>query len=654
VVALPQVELRPSNAEVSTSRRSALSPLLLQQPGISRSLVPVNPAAGAFRAASGAAGDVKTSGSSKQAAEFGKLPPEASPWPLLWSLWPQEPKDNARIVVALGGLLVGKALALWAPLQLGELINTLSSGPEVLPVGLLAAYGLARLTSHALNEGRQALLAHVSQRTCRKLSLQSLKHLHTLETTYLQSHKPGALSTVVTRATKSLQQVFFMLLFQVFPIAVEFAMAMGVLAHVAGPGVVGCTAMTLGSYMWFTAWYSDHRRNLMRKSNDAEVGANSVFLDSLAHCEVVRLFQNEKFEASRYDAAVSKYEKAQVQVMLSLAKLNFGQQFIVVAGFTSILGLSSMQVLAGTMPVGDVVAIHSILVQLMQPLGILGGVYRVTSQGFVDLGKLAGFLQLMPSMQLPPGGGADFDFKGGRIEFRNVHFAHDNGHPILTGASFVVEPGTKVAIVGPSGSGKTTLLKLLYRLLDPQSGEVLLDDQDIKTLAPPSFRAHLGIVPQDCALFNESVGFNIKFGRPDATDEEMERAAQQAQIHDRIRSLPDGYDTPVGERGLKLSGGERQRVGIARCLLLRPSIVLLDEATSALDVQTERHLVEEIDELSHGRTSLIIAHRLSTVQRCDSVAFLEGGEIMAQGTHEELMQRSARYREFWDGKPAGD
>jgi ABC-type multidrug transport system fused ATPase/permease subunit len=303
------------------------------------------------------------------------------------------------------------------------------------------------------------------------------------------------------------------------------------------------------------------------------------------------------------------------------------------------------------------VAIHGILAQLMQPLGILGGVYRVTTQGFVDLGKLSTFLARSSAMPLRPDGGALFSFQGGGIEFRHVHYGyqHAGGSStrVLAGTSFVAPPGAKVAIVGPSGSGKSTLLRLLYRLDDPQEGQVLFDGQDLCSLSPASFRQHFGIVPQDCALFNASIGYNIRYGRPSATDEEVKRAAKAAQLQDLLTSLPQGLDTPVGERGLMLSGGERQRIGIARCLLRNPSVVLLDEATSALDVRTERVLVEAMDELVLGRTCLIVAHRLSTVERCDSVVYMEDGVVVEHDSHTKLLARSERYQKFWQGVQGG-
>jgi len=429
-------------------------------------------------------------------------------------------------------------------------------------------------------------------------------------------------------------------------------MALVVMATVAGWDCAAATTLTISLYVGFTTHFSNKRREIMRSSNRAEEESNGIFMDSLTNCEVVKLFQNEKQQVERYDQGLAKYEKSQVEVLRSLAMLNFGQQVIVIGGFTSILGLTSAQVIAGTLPVGDVVAINAILAQLMQPLGNLGSVYRVTTQGIIDLGKVAGFLQLTSAMPVPPGGGTAYDFRGGRIEFCDVHFSHEPNRPVLAGASLVVEPGTKVAIVGPSGSGKSTLLKLLYRLADPQQGQILLDGQDVKLLDSQSYRRHLGIVPQDCTLFNESIGYNIRCGRLGASDAEVEHAAQQAQIHNHILSLPDGYNTAVGERGAKLSGGERQRIGIARCLLRNPSIVVLDEATSALDVQTERHLAEEIDELAEGRTCLIVAHRLSTVQRCDQVVYLEGGVVVeGPAPHDELMSSSPRYQKFWEGAP---
>uniref|UniRef100_A0A7S0B6S5 ATP-dependent transporter ycf16 n=1 Tax=Pyrodinium bahamense TaxID=73915 RepID=A0A7S0B6S5_9DINO len=577
---------------------------------------------------------------------------EPSPWTLLRSLWPTEASHQARIAFAMAGLLAGKALTILAPLQLGRLVDALGAGAEALPLGLLAAYGLARLSTSGFNELRAALFATVSQASCRVLARRSFEHLHSLDAAYLHMSKPGTLSVIISRATRSLTQVLNMLLFNVLPIVVEFAMALAVMASLAGPSCACVAAGTVGAYVVFTTRFSQRRREIMRRANKAEEDASGVFFDSLANCEVVKYFQNEEREKDRYDAALLRFETEQVRVLHSLAQLNFGQQLITIGGFTAILALTASRVIAGTLPVGDVVAIHGILAQLMQPLGILGGVYRVTTQGFIDLGKLHGFLQRASSVPPPADGGVRFEFEGGRLEFQDVHHAYGEGSPVLAGASLVVPPGVKAALVGPSGSGKTTLLRLLYRFADPTEGRVLIDGQDVRHLDLGSFRRHLGIVPQDCALFNETVGFNIRYGRPGASDEEVQAAARLAQIHELVASLPQGYDTPVGERGLLLSGGERQRIGIARCLLRDPSIVLLDEATSALDVRTERHLAAAMEELMRGRTCLIVAHRLSTVQRCDLVAYLEGGSVLELGSHEELLARSGKYRRFWEGAPA--
>jgi len=575
-----------------------------------------------------------------------------SAWPLLRSMWPRSVEHNARIGFAFTGLIVGKALAIYAPLQLGAIVDALGAGAEALPVGLLAAYGLSRLSTSALNELRSALFANVSQATCRALARRSFEHLHSLDAAYLVSSKPGALNVVVNRATQSLTQVLNMTLFNVLPVLVEFMMALAVMGTLAGPACVGWVVLTIGSYVAFTAHYSNIRREMMKRRNKAEEQVSSVFYDSLANCELVKYFQSEGRETKRYDAALAKFETEQVKVLHSLATLNFGQQFIVVSGFTGVLALTSAQVLSGALPVGDVVAINGILVQLMQPLGILGGVYRVTTQGFVDLGKVADFLNLASAAPPPAGGGLPFDYKGGQLEFRDVHHSYTtDGNPTLSGASLVVRPGTRAAIVGPSGSGKSTLLRLLYRFQDPQSGQVLIDGQDVKTMDPVAFRKHLGIVPQDCALFNESIGYNVRYGRPDASEEDVEKAVRAAQLHELLDNMPEGLDTPVGERGLMLSGGERQRVGIARAMLRDPSIVLLDEATSALDVRTERALVDAMEELMKGRTCLIVAHRLSTVQSCDVVAFVEDGKISEQGSHDELLERSEGYRRFWEGAP---
>jgi len=577
----------------------------------------------------------------------------ADAMPLLRSMWPREASHNLRIGFAMSGLIAGKALAIYAPVQLGYLVDTLGAGVEVLPIGILAAYGLARLGNAGFNELRSALFASVSQATCRALARRSFEHLHSLDTLYLISNKPGTLITVVSRATRSLTLLLNMLLFNVFPILVEFSMALAVLTYTAGLQCAFMAGCMLGVYGVFTAQWSNKRRTFMQRRNKAEEAMNGVFFDSLTNCEVVKYFQNERLEVQRYDSELANFEREEIKVLQSLALLNFGQQVIVISGFMGILGLTATQVMSGAMQPGEMVAIHGIIAQLMQPLGMLGGVYRVTTQGFVDLGKLAGFLNRTTAVPLPPGGGDAFAFQRGGMEFRNVHFGyrHAGGSisSVLKGASFEVHPGSKLAIVGPSGSGKSTLLRLLYRLDDPQEGQVFIDGQDVRKLEPESFRQHLGIVPQDCTLFNATLGFNIRYGRSDATEEELEQAVRAAQIHELVTSLPQGYNTPVGERGLMLSGGERQRVGIARCLLRNPSIVLLDEATSSLDVATERELVEAMDSLMRDRTCLIIAHRLSTVERCDSVVFLQDGVVAEHGSHAELLQQSARYQQFWQG-----
>lgn len=552
---------------------------------------------------------------------------------------------------------MSKVCTILAPLQLGHLVNELGAGVEVLPVGILAAYGLARLMGSAFNELRAAVFATVSQGSSRMLARQSFEHLHSLDAAYLVSSKPGALSVVVSRATRSLTQVMNMFAFNILPIAIEFIMALAVMATLGGMTCAGVAASTIFLYVGFTAWFSDKRRVVMRRANKAEEQSSSVFFDSLSNCENVKYFQNERHETSRYDSALARFESDNVKVLHSLAQLNFGQQIIVVCGFTGILAITAARVMEGTIPVGDVVAIHGILAQMMQPLGMLGGFYRVTTQGLIDLGKLQAFLcraSAVPPPSSVSGSGESGDprrfvFRGGSLEFRDVHFAYrDGAAPVLAGASLMVPAGAKVAIVGPSGSGKSTLLRLLYRLQDPQRGRVLIDDQDVRDMDPDTFREHLGIVPQDCALFNETVGYNIRYGRVAATDEEVQRAAEVAQIHETIVGLPHGYDTSVGERGLQLSGGERQRVGVARCLLRNPSIVLLDEATSALDVRTEQLLSEAVDGLTRGRTCLIVAHRLSTVQRADMVAFIQDGVVHAQGAHDDLLARSDAYRRFWD------
>nr|AAZ06364.1 ATP-binding cassette sub-family B member 4 [Toxoplasma gondii] len=537
-----------------------------------------------------------------------------------------------------------------------------------VPLGVVCGFPVARIAATGFNELRSTLFTRVSQNASCDFSCHAFLHLHALA--LFHDKRAGELSVLISRGMKSVTALLNVLLFQMVPTALEFALVLYLLGSKVGGPVACITSLTMAVYVAFTAAVTARRTKIRKEMIAAEQQSVGLLVDSLANAEAVRFFTAEKGELSRFEAVQRRYAEKHVSVNQSLAFLNFGQQLIFNVGVLGSLAYTASQVAAGLLPVGHIVLVSSLLLQLAVPLNFVGTIYRETSLNLADLEKLYELMNHHPPIVNPPDA-RPFVLKGGAVAFENVRFAYppsplrpgslpsktgDDEKPeasrmLLDDVSFSVDAGKKVAIVGPSGVGKSTLIKLLFRMFDPASGTVRIDDQDVKELDLHSFRRQIGVVPQDMVLFNDTIEFNIKYGCPSATDEEMRAAAKQAEIDDVIMRMPQGYSTVVGERGLKLSGGERQRIGIARCLLRNPAIAVFDEATSALDSHTEQKILKAFRAMARGRTTLVIAHRLSTISDADKIIYLKEGKIAEMGTHAELLEKErGLYRALWESQ----
>ncbi|CAD7965789.1 unnamed protein product [Amoebophrya sp. A25] len=535
---------------------------------------------------------------------------------------------------------------------------SLQSHLEYLPLLWLASYGLARLSAAGFSELRTFLFAPVVQKGCREQALLVFNHLHTLDVEYLTTLKGGEIQQIMNRALKSTQQVLTTILWNVVPTLLEFSLVLGIVFKQMGPASSCVVAATFCSYFAFTTAYSNRRRDFMKESNKREDRLAGHLVDSIVNCEAVRYFSAAQRESQRYDKELAKYEASQVQVLQSLAALNFGQQLVINSGLLAIMTLATYNVMHGLMPVGDVVAVNTLMLQLAQPLNFLGGAYRITLQGVLDLQRMEKFLtDQKPSVPAISSTSAlgqklpNFEYKGGSIEFESVSFR------ALKNLSLRIPAGSKVGIVGPSGSGKSTILRLLSRVAAPEKGRTLVDGQDLLKLDGESYTSYLGIVPQESILFNESLRFNLEYAKPGCPQHAMKQACSLAQVHDVIEAFPDGYDTMVGERGSRLSGGERQRIAIARCLLKNPQILLFDEATAALDLATEEKLTRAVTDFireQENKTMLIVAHRLSTVKQCDFILYIDKGAVAEMGSHTELLEKKGGlYRNLWNTYQTG-
>ena len=569
-------------------------------------------------------------------------------------LWPEgQPGLKARVVFAMVALVLAKVVTVATPYAFKYATDALTGKADAATIAatsvvfLVLAYGMGRIMMVVLAQIRDAVFARVSQRAVRELAVRTFRHLHALSLKFHLERRTGGLSRIVSRGTMGIDTVLRFSLFNTFPTILEIALVAGILAWSYGWLYALVILATVVAYVWFTYAATEWRINIRRDMNAADTEANTKAVDSLLNFETVKYFGNEEHEAQRYARSMDSYEKAAIKTWVSLSVLNSGQAVIYAAGLTVVMVMSALSVRAGTSTVGDFVMINALMIQLYMPLNFIGSSYREIKQGLIDVEQMFTLLKVNAEIEDKPGA-KPLKIRNAEVVFDRVNFAYDAERPILRNLSLRVPPGKTVAIVGPSGAGKSTISRLLYRFYDVNSGRILVDGQDISDVTQTSLRAAIGMVPQDTVLFNDTIRYNIRYGRPDATDAEVEAAARMAQIHDFVMSLPKGYDALVGERGLKLSGGEKQRVSIARTILKGPPILILDEATSALDSFTEHQIQEALKKVSENRTTLVIAHRLSTVVDADEIIVLEKGQVAERGTHGELLARHGIYAAMWN------
>ena len=575
-------------------------------------------------------------------------------WPYMW---PAERRDlRLRVIWALFFLIAAKFLTIaipytfkWATDALNGKVIADVALPAVLlaPIAMVIAYNLARIFSTGLNQLRDALFASVGQYAVRKLAYRTFVHMHQLSLRFHLERRTGGLSRVIERGTKGIETIVRFTILNTAPTLIEFALTALVLGLQYSWTYVAVVAVTLWLYIWFTVKASDWRIGIRREMNASDTDANSKAIDSLLNFETVKYFGNERMEADRFDKSMARYESAATKTWTSLGWLNFGQGVIFSAGMAVMMIMSALDVQASKQTIGDFVLINTLLLQLSIPLNFIGMIYREIRQGLTDIEQMFDLLDVEQEVKDKPDAKA-LKVSSAAIRFDNVHFAYDPARPILKGVSFEIPAGKTVAIVGPSGAGKSTLSRLLFRFYDIQEGAITIDGQDIRDVTQTSLRAAVGMVPQDTVLFNDTIAYNIRYGRMDASEADIARAAELAQIDTFISSLPDNYKSMVGERGLKLSGGEKQRVAIARTILKAPPVLILDEATSALDTHTEREIQSALDVVSKDRTTLVIAHRLSTVISADEIIVLQDGRIAEKGSHTALMKKKGLYAAMWD------
>lgn len=567
-------------------------------------------------------------------------------------LWPGDRMDlRVRVIISMAFLLAAKGVTVSVPVLLKYAVDSLSAptlavGFAALPVGLLLAYGLARIVSLSFKELQAAIFANVAHYAIRETALQTFKHMHRLSLRFHLERQTGGLSRAIERGTRGIEFVLRMALFNIVPTMVEIVLVGALLWAMLNAWFALATMLTIAAYVVWTVVLTNWRTRFRRAMNDSDSRAHTKAIDSLLNYETVKYFGNEAHEAQRFDVALASFEDAAIKSKTSLAWLNTGQGAIIAIGVTIVMLMAAMGVREGMMTVGDFVLVNTYLLQLYLPLNFLGSAYREIKHSLTDMEAMFGLLDADAEITDAPDAPA-LNLSAGEVAFTNVTFAYDPRRPVLKDVSFTVPSGKSVAIVGASGAGKSTLSRLLFRFYDISSGAITIDGQDLRAITQSSLRAAIGIVPQDTVLFNDSIYYNVAYGRPGASREEVEHAAKLAKIHDFVLGLPDGYETIVGERGLKLSGGEKQRVAIARTILKAPQILLFDEATSALDTHTEKEIQASLKEVATGRTTLMIAHRLSTVVDADEILVLDQGEIKERGTHAQLLAQDGQYATMW-------
>ncbi len=564
-------------------------------------------------------------------------------------LWPRDSFGlRVRVILALVFLIAGKLVNIGVPLLYKQAIDHLSPANVVVavPVALIIGYGLARVMSQGFNELRNAVFAKVSQRAIRRMALSAFRHIHALSLRFHLERRTGGLSRAVERGTAGIDFLLSFMLFNVVPTVFEILLVCGILWRLFNWTFAAVTFTTILVYIAFTFSITDWRVRFRREMNERNTESNTKAVDSLLNFETVKYFANEEHEAGRYDAALRAYERAAVKSETTLTLLNLGQGTIIAIGLVVVMIFAGQGVAAAEMTVGDFVLVNAYLIQLYTPLNFLGMVYRNIKQSLTDLEQMTALLAVKPDIVDRPDA-AQLIIRAGAVAFHGVDFHYDLRRPILSDVDFRVAPGATVAIVGPSGAGKSTIARLLFRFYDVNAGSIEIDGEDIRNVTQDSLRRAIGVVPQDTVLFNDTIYYNIAYGLPGATRAQIEEAARLARIHDFIATLPDGYETMVGERGLKLSGGEKQRVAIARVILKAPQILIFDEATSALDTKTEREIQASLAEVSAGRTTLVIAHRLSTIVDADEILVLDHGHIVERGHHTELVLRRSVYATMW-------
>ena len=582
--------------------------------------------------------------------------PQRGDWRVIRDLLPYLLEYRFRVILALSCLVAAKFANLGIPILMKELIDSLdikAESPQAIlavPIGIIVAYGLLRMAASLFAELREALFARVTQNAVRKVALQVFEHLHSLALSFHLARQTGGVSRDIERGTRGIQSLISYSLYSILPTLIEFCLVLGYFAYSYDIWFAAITLVALVLYIVFTIVVTEWRTHYRRAMNDMDSKANQKAIDSLLNFETVKYFGNEAFETARYDDNLLRYQTAAIKSQKTLAFLNLGQQIIIAIGLMLILWRATLGVVNGNMTLGDLVLVNTLMIQLYIPLNFLGVIYREIKQSLTDMDRMFSLLNTEKEIADSPNAHPlhiENPSRGPDVRFENVSFHYESKREILRNVSFNIPAGTTTAVVGQSGAGKSTLARLLFRFYDAQSGKIVIDGQNIQDVTQLSLRKAIGIVPQDTVLFNDTIGYNIAYGDPSASFEEVQEAARAAQIDGFIKHLPDSYQTQVGERGLKLSGGEKQRVAIARTLLKKPAMLIFDEATSALDSKTERAFQEELFNLAKNRTTLIIAHRLSTIIHADQILVMDHGQVVERGTHLELLAAKGKYAEMW-------